>query len=160
MAGTIVIQAAVEDELEEEAQSELKQKIEDSLDDLEEIDTPSVFYKEETGTSAFGFVVDSKIEKLAAKPGNGRYLAIFIQDDEGEIISEKFILNPALRMERGRFGMAMSIFQRNGVRTVFLPSEPSRQEKMILEEIGLGFWIADFKTLEELRKNPDKLSER
>ncbi|MGM0380826.1 MAG: hypothetical protein ACQEP7_02470 [bacterium] len=152
MAGTIVIQAAVEEDLNEEEQTELKRELEDSLENIEQIEPPEVFYKQQTGTRAFGFVVDSGLDKLAENPAEGRYLAIFIRDSEEEIISEKFILNPALKMEKGRFGMAMSILQRNGVKEVLLPGSPSGQQEMVLKELGMDYRVADFKKLEELRE--------
>lgn len=158
MPGTIVVQARVEEDLSDEKQTELKREIEDSLESVESMGPPEVFYKEETGTSTFGFVVDSRLEELAENPGEGRYLAIFIKDEDDEIISEKFILNPALKMDKGRFGMTMSILQRNGVAKIILPAEPSGQEEMILEEMGLDYEAGGFKTLEELRQSPEKLS--
>ncbi len=151
MAGTVVVQAKVEEDLTEEEQTEVKEAVEKNLAQIDKLGSPEVFYKQETGTRAIGFAVDETLDKLAGEPGEGRYLAIFIFDEEGEIISEKFILNPALKMDKGRFGMAMSILQRNGVGRVLLPGPASRQQKVVLKELGLKHREVDVKTLAELR---------
>ncbi len=157
MAGTIVVQAEVREDLNEEEQTELKNEIEDKLEGVGRLQAPEVFYKQESGTRAVGFAVDEKIERLADNPGEGRYLAIFIFDEEGEIISEKFILNPALKMDKGRFGMTMSILQRNGVNRVLLPEEPSRQQQTVLKELELEHQAVDFQSLEEARNKTGNL---
>jgi len=157
MAGTVVVQAKVEEDLTEEEQTEVKEAVEKNLAPIDKLGSPEVFYKQETGTRAIGFAVDETLDKLAGEPGEGRYLAIFIFDEEGEIISEKFILNPALKMDKGRFGMAMSILQRNGVNRVLLPEEPSRQQQTVLKELELEHQAVDFQSLEEARNKTGNL---
>ncbi len=151
MSGKLILQAKVEQDLDEVAAKKLKNSIIQQLEDLDSLSNMRVFYQKETGTVAVGAAVDKNLEELSPDPGSGEYLAIFIISDSKEIISEKFISNPALKQERGRFGLMLTILKRNGVKRLLLPKQPSAQQKMLLEDIGFECIVSPTERIEEVR---------
>ena len=152
MSDKLIIQSEVKTELGDGEVKKLKETVENLFADINELCAPQVFYQRQSGTVTFGMVVDDLLEKIVDTPGAGRYLAILICSDKGKIISEKFISNPALKVDQGRFGMVVSIFKRNGVNELLLPDKPDAAQKMILDELEMEYALAPAIEIEELRQ--------
>lgn len=157
MSTRLFVDAAVEKELEDEAATELKETVSQKLEEFEEIASPRVMLKEESGTTTLGFSVKTNLKELANNPANGRYLGLFIVDEDEEIVSEKFILNPAIKLQRGRFSLVLDILQQNNVDKFLIATAPEEEQLALLEKQGVEHEVAPTNKLDKLRSAPEKL---
>lgn len=157
MPDRLFVSAELRTELEPEEKSKLKQTIAEDLKQREEIGSPRVMVKEESDTTTFGFSVKTNLEELATNPGNGRYLGLFIIDDEAEVVSEKFILNPAIKQQRGRFPLVLDILAQNDVDEILLSTEPDEDQLELIEGKNYGHRVLSSSKLEQLRENSGDL---
>ncbi len=157
MYARLFVDACIEAELDEEAEAELKKRVEDKLGELDRVSDPRVMLKKQVDTTTLGFSVKTNLKELANNPANGRYLGLFIVDDEGEMISEKFILNPAIKIQRGRFSLVLNILQQNNVDKILVASAPEEEELKIIQKMNFEYSVVSTNNLDKLRDHPGEL---
>lgn len=152
MPGTLIIQASTDRDLDEETTDRIRAELEDVVAEHEEFSDVQSYYQEKKDVTTYGFSVKTNLRELANNPGNGRYLGMFIVKDN-ELISEKFITNPAIKHEKGRTNLAFSILQQNGVDQVLLRDPADDEQQAIFKELGLDYEQVSDPELETLRES-------
>lgn len=156
MPGTLILQASTDEDLSEETTDRVRAELEDVVEQYEAFDEPQTYFQEKKDVTTYGFSVKTNLSELANNPGNGRYLGMFIVGDD-ELISEKFISNPAIKQEKGRDNLAFSILKQNGVDKVLLRESPDKIQKQIFDEIDLDHDRAPAHDLDQLRDSMTEL---
>ena len=152
MPGTLIIQASTDQDLEEETTDRIRAELEDVVSQHEEFSDVQSYYQEKKDVTTYGFSVKTNLQELANNPGNGRYLGMFILKD-GELISEKFITNPAIKHDKGRTNLAFSILRQNGVDRVLLREPADDEQEAIFKELELDHEQVTDPDLEALRES-------
>jgi len=155
MAGTLILKGTVNESLPEEELDDLREKWEEKARVSGDFKQVKGYFQDEKDVKKFGFSVKSNLSELANNPGNGRYLGIFIVGEEGELISEKFISNPAIKHEKGRTNLAFSILKQNGIDHILLREEPENEQQQILNELEMAYQTVTDPRLEALRNLSD-----
>lgn len=151
MAGTVIVQASTEKDLSEEESDRIRAEIKQAVKDYDLFDEIRTYYQEKNNITSLGFPVKTSLDELANNPGNARYLGIFIIGEEGDIISEKFISNPAINHDKGRVNLAFSVLEQNGVDRVLLRNDPNDVQTQILNEIDLAYETSPEPQLDDIR---------
>ncbi|MFB6357355.1 MAG: hypothetical protein ABEJ65_12680 [bacterium] len=151
MSGMFVVQAQSETSLDKDQVPDRKDEIREAIDSVGEFQKINVMFQEEKGVESRGYFLKSDRTTLASEPGNSKYIGIVLLDPEShEIVSEKFISNPALKVNKGRTGLAFSVLQKNGVDEVLLTEDPDKGQQTALEEVGLDYDVVKATTVEEI----------
>ncbi len=154
MTDKLFIQATVDSDLDQEAGADLKQELAEKLSAHPKISSPRVMVKKTTDTITLGFSVKTNLQELANNPANGRYLGLMIFDGEGELVSEKFILNPAIKHQRGRFSLVLDILAQNDVDRMLLSQSPDDEQSDLLAQKNFSYEVVSNSQLTALRESP------
>lgn len=152
MPGTLILQASTDEKLDEETTDRIRAELEDVVEEHEVFDKVQSYYQKKRNVTTYGFSVKTNLQEMASDPGNGRYLGMFIVKED-ELISEKFISNPAVKQEKGRPNLAFSVLKQNGVDRILLREPASNEQEQILNELELDFEPASDPDLEALRES-------
>lgn len=158
MPDRLVLRGTVGADLSDDETSELKQQARQAVEDLEEVEDWQVLYQQQQDVHQVGMVLRTSLDRLASRPGKGRYLGIVILDDDGELVSEKFITNPAIKQEKGRDGLALNVLSNNGIDEVVLAEEPDELLGSALTELGLKYAVPSSDDLETVKDSLPSLS--
>ncbi|GEM_PF-4784512 len=154
MVDKLFIQAMVDGGLDPEAEANLKEELTEELAEYPELSSPRVMVKKTKNTTILGFSVKTNLKQLATNPANGRYLGLMIFDDSGELVSEKFILNPAIKHQRGRFSLVLDILDQNDVDCMLLSQPPDDDQRELLAQKDFSFDVIPSPELTALRESP------
>jgi two-component sensor histidine kinase len=148
----------IEEELTDEEVSELKREAKERVENLRFVDDWRVLYQRRQDVRQIGMVLRTELDRLATRPGKGRYLGMILLDEEGDLISEKFITNPAIKHDRGRDALALNVLKNNGVGHILLAEPPDRLLRTSLSEMGLRYAVPVEDSLEFIKQQSSELS--
>jgi len=155
MGNQLYVQADISDDLDAEAEIKLKGQIVKKLEEISSIKSPRVMVQRTRNLNIWGFSVKTDLKNLADNPANGRYLGLFIFDETGKIVSEKFILNPAIKQPKSRFPLVLSFLKQNNVSQILLTHPPSEEQLSVLQKNSFNYRVVDSARLDDLRENPN-----
>ncbi len=158
MGGKLLIQAELESWPGDEDAQKLKEKLKVKLAEVSEIGKSRIMLKKAEKTTTVGFSVKTDLKRLASNPANGRYLGIFVFDEAGELVTEKFIMNPAIKYQRCRFPLVLDFLKQNGIDLMLLSNPPDDGQTGSLADASVDYRLAAKQTLDFLRKNPQSYS--
>jgi len=149
--GTLILQASTDEDLTEDETDQICADLEEEIRKHDPFDEVRTYYQEKKDVTSYGMAIKSNLSELAENPGNARYLGIFIIGGDGDIISEKFILNPAIKHEKGRTNLALSVLKQNDVNIVLFRDSPDEVQTQILDELDLEFRTSPEPVLGDLK---------
>ncbi len=158
MPGRLVLQGEIEEELTDEEVSDLKREAEKRIEDLRSVDDWRVLYQRRQDVRQIGMVLRTELDRLASRPGKGRYLGMILLDEEGDLISEKFITNPAIKHDQGRDALALNVLKNNGVEDILMAEAPDRLLRTSLSEMGLRYAVPAEDSLEFIKQHCSEIT--